>query len=156
MRQKRLYQWTIAGLLLLNLCWVVNWGYRASGPRSAMQHHKVAKKALQLDDAQFDAFVASANDHHHRLSKLRDQEREHLQRYFEHLIRDTTTLPDEALLEAIEGIQRQKIQETYQHFATIKKILTPAQDAAFETFMRHVLKHVILPTRKKGPPQKEK
>ena len=148
------YRYGLLLLLLLNVLWMGLW-WQAVSYKQRPPLHEAVQAQLQLSDAQYQQFLASAEYHHQSMERLNAQEQAHLQEYFHHL----TQVPDStrgALMVQIQQVQREKIERTYQHFAEIQAFLKPEQYDEFEVFMRHVLKNVIWSNKKSPAPPKEK
>ena len=148
MSQLKFYKYAAFGLLVLNVSMLAFFFLTRPGPgRGGPQ--KPAIEHLGLDDAQHEEFLKFAHQHEDKMIIIEDQQKELLQAYFNTLVIASNTLDLPSTLERLTQLEKQKVELTYQHFSEIKAILKPNQIKDFESFMKHILKRLLPPKRKK-------
>jgi hypothetical protein len=112
-----------------------------------------AREYMNFTDQQHQQFLEYANLHRERMHHYNEQQRRLLGQYFLPLTALQTPSADDSLLMAIQRIEGQKIEETYQHFQGIKALLSKEQYAGFEAFV-HKATDQILQLQKPPKPKK--
>ncbi len=118
-----------------------------------------AKTEMNLDENQYQLFIKSADKHRKQIIELETQQNDLLQKYFSHLIVDTLTNNNAANndenLAALQSIEKQKIELTYQHFVEIKSLLKPTQYESYAVFLQKALDRFFKKNKKNRKPPKD-
>jgi hypothetical protein len=151
MEKVTLYKISIGGLLLLNFVLVAFLWFGRPNPE---QPPLRAVERFDLSQEQNDQFFKSVEAHQADLQRIREEQRGMLRDYFEALKVPTnnTSIP---VPPEILGLERQKIQASYDHFLEVKGLLTPKQLAEYPDFIDYVIKRVIEKNQKNLPPRRK-
>ncbi|WP_020538846.1 hypothetical protein [Lewinella cohaerens] len=158
MKTAQFYKYATWLLLSLNLLLVAFFFLGRPGPPNGPGRQNFREEAvsvLQLSSEQEAAFVESAMKHSEAMTKLGKQEDSMLKNYFEPLLGYPKSEDPDSLMAEILGIERAKIEGTFQHFAEVKALLDDSQGANFDEFMRRALRMLLLDEQQKAPPPKD-
>lgn len=106
---------------------------------------QLAIRKMELNKEQQQDFIKFARIHRERMMQLFDRQSDIAVNYF--------TQPDDALLEQLAKIEREKVEATQQHFIQIKSILTESQLPLFEEFKEEALRSILEGNGAKTPPR---
>lgn len=85
------------------------------------------------------------------MQELTKSKSELLRTYFDGLLPGSTTNPTKQneLLAKIDSVESARIQLTYQHFEEVKKLVPPANEEAYVTFVETALQNLLLPAKRR-------
>lgn len=151
MKSTQFYQYATWGLLLLNLILL---GILFMGiPPGAVGNRAV--DTLRLDKIQHEAFLTSAKKHEEIMKTLMVKQSALLKPYFQQLTNSNKEISNDPLFVAINVLEKQKIEATYEHFKEIKNILREDQMPDFEAFIDRMLGRILVEKEKVPPSPKE-
>ena len=140
MAKLKVYQFIALGLLVLNL---VLLSVIVFAPARADNSPQRAIDTIGLDAEQQERFLDYAHAHQDEMRKYNAEQNALLETYFRQLTTDDAANPGPPPA-AVQGIERQKIVSTYQHFLEVKKLLRPEQEKNFPVFVDAVLQQILL------------
>jgi len=148
MRQKRVYELIIIGLIGLNITMVAFFlakpFFNDKPPtKSAKNIRTELTELLKLNDKQAQDFNDLADVHKHQMRKIEVKQARLLIPYFESLVDSTIHIDKVYLLNQLQKLESSKVELTYEHFKEIKKILNQDQMFDFKFFIDRVSKVLI-------------
>lgn len=105
------------------------------GKSQRLSFAQKAPRLLQLNDKQSQAFSRLAEQHASHIAKLKKQQNQLTERYFDQ--------PSAELLDEIAEIDKQKVTLTESHFNDVYQLLTPEQQLNFSAFKEAALQVII-------------
>jgi len=151
MDKLQVYRIATFGLLTLNLILLAAiFLLPALGQGTRMR----AIDRFDMDDAQHESFLVVANDHHRLITDINTNQYALLKEYFGRLYEDHEALSD-SIPSSILALEEEKIRRTYQHFRTVKSLLTSKQREEFPAFVESILEKILLDEKEKRHPPKE-
>lgn len=154
MSKLNFYKYSAISLLLLNIALVAFLLFSPPKGRPLGGKNQRATQVMNLDEAQNEAFLMSAKVHQSKIEELNNQQRAILKTHFETLLDDEKVAQNDSLLIKASVIEQEKVAITYQHFAEIKELLKPEQQAGFKEFVDLMLQRILRIEKKPTPPRK--
>lgn len=158
MEKKIFYQYTILGLVALNIGVLAFFLFAKSHrppPRFAKNLQSEVIEILDLDQQQAATFRKMAAEHRLKMSAIDERRKKLLLPYLATLSDDSESSHPDSLLQRFQRAEREKITSTYQHFQEIKKILKKEQLPHFEVFIEKISDRILSSEQKKSPPPKD-
>ena len=98
---------------------------------------------LHLDEQQQKQFGAMREAHHSKMMDIQQDSRKLHDELFELLKADNAdTAQSNALIQQIQRLEAEKEHVTFDHFAQLRAILRPDQKAAFDGFIKDLLRQM--------------
>lgn len=101
---------------------------------------KHVKTQLDLDDVQFEKFQNLAKKHHQSIMEIQKNQSKVLEPYFNALVKENKNSKN---LDYYLELERKKIENTYNHFSEIQKLLNDQQSLNFEDFMNKSMPRIL-------------
>ena len=98
---------------------------------------------LNLDSTQQVAFDAHAETYKAKIKTIREDIKANMKDYFSDLKTTNHGVDNEALMEKIQGLQKEKLELTHKHFETLKALLKEEQKAKFDTNVDNAMKCIL-------------
>jgi len=142
MKDTQLYKYTTWFLLAINIGFLVFLFFSMRPPPDRLEGlSKHMIQVLQLENEQLPTFTTSVEKHKQQVSDISIQQKQVLRKYFETLI--GVPADQEALLQQIQELERQKVKNTYQHFQEVKNMLTAGQLPSYKKFMGEAMDKML-------------
>ncbi|MGY3794465.1 hypothetical protein [Aquimarina sp. 433] len=142
MNNKRVYNFVIIGLVVLNIILLAFLLIKPPQPikRSAPKNFRSEiVKTLRLNDLQESRFHNLADEHKQKMADIDKEKVKLLYPYFESLSDTSLVINKDSILNQLQQYERKKIELTYLHFKEIKELLTKEQLVDFDAFMSKVV-----------------
>ncbi|MBK8500902.1 MAG: hypothetical protein IPL46_01130 [Saprospiraceae bacterium] len=158
MSQLKFYQYATWSLLFLNIAVLAFFFLTKPKP----PHHKSPGdfqseviEILHLSSRQVSTFRELAYEHHEKMKSINGRQQRLLLPYFGNLADSASGLNEEDVLTQIQQLEREKMQETYQHLLEIKNLLDDVQVPRFKDFLRIFTDRILMNENKNQPPPKD-
>ncbi|WP_299896113.1 hypothetical protein [uncultured Aquimarina sp.] len=142
MNNKRVYNFVIIGLVVLNIILLAFLLIKPPQPieRSSPKNFRSEiVKTLRLNDLQESRFHDLADEHKQKMADIDEEKVKLLYPYFESLSDTSLVINKDSILNQLQQYERKKIELTYLHFKEIKELLTKEQLVDFDAFMSKVV-----------------
>ncbi|MEM6268730.1 MAG: hypothetical protein AAF998_04800 [Bacteroidota bacterium] len=162
MNTLRFYKVTTICLLVLNLGGVAFLLFLREVPGPLLhqmrgrQFRAEVNNLFGMDGPQREQFEQSARKHHQSMRRAVTAQRTQLRAYFEAATLNQDRATADSLLGEIQALERAKVQVTEAHFAQVRTLLRPDQEAAFAQFVNRALKIILLEDLPRPPKKPRK
>lgn len=152
MSQIKFYKYTVWGLLGLNIGVLAF--FLLSNPRPRPQALRQNSRSeiiemLHLNDQQAVKLNELADEHKQKMKEISDRQAQLLSPYFESLVYSDESIEKDSILHVYQQSEREKIEETYQHFHEIKALLKEDQLPDFKKFMTRTTGRLLFGDKKR-------
>lgn len=144
-KRYRFWQWAVVLLILCNLALIVDiWINNGTGPQHGPESPKdYVIRNVQLTPVQVARYDSLVNQHQKAMRQLRAQSADIRKALFDHLKKGDYAVgnanPVIDSLTALIGSKQREIESvTYDHFAEVRKLCTPDQQAKFDEIISEV------------------
>ena len=154
MKTTQLYKYTTWFLLAVNIGMLLFLFFTMRPPpnrEEGLAEHM--KQTLNLTSEQMPIFTSSTEKYKQHVNMVSTQQKQILRAYFLTLV--DVPADKEALLLQLQQLEKQKIQNSYQHLQEIKNILSPDQIPDYKQFMAEALEIMLSDKKKPNLPPKD-
>lgn len=144
MSKRRLYQFTILSLVILNVIITVFFLFELKyRNKSSNNIRSEVVEILNLDNEQTSIFNELADEHKQQMKELDELQAELLYLYFGSLSNSSISIKNDSILQQLQQFERKKIELTHQHFEKIKELLKKEQIPQFKSFINIITEKFI-------------
>lgn len=143
MNRRRIFEGSILGLIVLNLTVLGFILFKSnSSPETASEYRSPSPsirseiiEILNLNEEQITHFHSLADEHRDEMRRLEVLKTGLLSTYFESIVDSSAMDKKEATLSALQKLEAQKLEATYEHFRKFNELLEEDQLSDFKKVM---------------------
>jgi len=143
MNRRRIFEGSILGLMILNLTVLGFILFKPTSNPETASEYKVPNPSirseiieiLNLNEEQITHFHSLADEHRDEMRRLEVLKTDLLSTYFESIVDSSAMNKKEATLSALQKLEVQKLEATYEHFRKFNELLAEDQLSDFKKVM---------------------